>query len=82
MIREILTLLVDETPLQYYISFEKDRKHFNFQPTLKNKTAPSFDIIVRENELIVNGEVEPAVAQQAREKVREILSNDIFDHFK
>jgi hypothetical protein len=39
MIREILTLVVDNVPTQYYIDFEKDRKQFNFQPTLTHKTA-------------------------------------------
>lgn len=79
MIREILTLVVNNLPTQYYIDFEKDRKQFNFQPTLSNKSAPSFRIIVRYGELIEVEDTDPAILEQAKEKVREILNNPIFD---
>jgi hypothetical protein len=79
MIREILTLVVDGVPTQYYIDFEKDRKQFNFQPTLAHKASPSFKIIVRYGELIEVDEVEPLLIEQAKEKIREILNNPIFD---
>ena len=81
MIREILTLVVDNVPTQYYIDFEKDRKQFNFQPTLTNKTAPSFRIIERYGELIEIEEVDPFVIEQAKEKIREILNNPIFGQY-
>jgi hypothetical protein len=81
MIREILTLVVDNVPTQYYIDFEKDRKQFNFQPTLTHKTAPSFRIIERYGELIEIEEVDPSLIRQAKEKIREILNNLIFDQF-
>lgn len=81
MIREILTLVVDNVPTQYYIDFEKDRKQFNFQPTLTNKAAPSFRIIERYGELIEIEEIDPFVIKQAKEKIREILNNPIFDQF-
>jgi hypothetical protein len=81
MIREILTLVVDNVPTQYYIDFEKDRKQFNFQPTLTNKAAPSFRIIERYGELIEIEEIDPLVIEQAKEKIREILNNPIFDQF-
>jgi hypothetical protein len=81
MIREILTLVVDNVPTQYYIDFEKDRKQFNFQPTLTNKTAPIFRIIERYGELIEIEEVDQSVIEQAKEKIREILNNPIFDQF-
>lgn len=79
MIREILTLVVDKVPTQYYIDFEKDRKQFNFKPTLANKTAPSFRIIERYGELIEIENVDVALLDQAKEKIREILNNPIFD---
>ena len=79
MIREILTLVVDKVPTKYYIEFEKDRKHFNFQPTLANKTAPSFRIIERYGELIALDEIDPSLIAQAKEKIKEILNNPIFD---
>lgn len=79
MIREILTLMVGKVPTQYYIEFEKDRKQFNFQPTLTNKTAPSFRVIERYGELIEVEEIDPALSEQAKEKIREILNNPIFD---
>jgi hypothetical protein len=81
MIREILTLVVDKVPTQYYIDFEKDRKQFNFQPTLTNKNAPTFRIIERYGELIEIEEIDPLVIMQAKEKIREILDNPIFDQF-
>ena len=81
MIREILTLVVDKVPTQYYIDFEKDRKQFNFQPTLTNKNAPTFRIIERYGELIEIEEIDPLVIMQAKEKIREILNNPIFDQF-
>ena len=81
MIREILTLVVDKVPTQYYIDFEKDRKQFNFQPTLTNKNAPTFRIIERYGELIEIEEIDPLLIRQAKEKIREILNNPIFDHF-
>jgi hypothetical protein len=79
MIREILTLLVDDIPTHYYIDFEKDRKQFNFQPTLTNKTAPSFRIVERYGELIEVDAIDPQLLEQAKEKIREILNNPIFD---
>ena len=79
MFREILTLVVDKIPTSYYIDFAKDRKQFNFQPTLKNKTAPSFRIIERYGELIELEEIDPGLVEQAKEKIREILNNPIFD---
>ena len=81
MIREILTLVVDDMPTQYYIEFEKDRKQFNFQPTLANKTAPSFRVIERYGELIEVEETDSSIVQQAKDKIREILNNPIFDQF-
>jgi len=81
MIREILTLVVDNVPTQYYIDFEKNRKQFNFQPTLANNSAPSFRIIERYGELIEIEEVDPFIIEQAKEKIREILNNPIFDQF-
>ncbi|MFL5771844.1 MAG: hypothetical protein ACJ75F_01720 [Flavisolibacter sp.] len=81
MIQEILTLVVEKIPTQYYINFEKDRKKFVFQPTLKNKSAPSFTIIVRNNELFCEVLSDEDVVQQAMEKVKEILSNSIYDRF-
>jgi hypothetical protein len=80
MIREILTLVVDKIPTQYYIDFDRDRKQFNFQPTLSHKTAPSFRIIERYGELIEVEEIDVALLDQAKEKIREILNNPIFDH--
>lgn len=79
MIREILTLVVNEVPVQYYIDFEKDRKQFNFQPTLSNSSAPSFRIIERYGELIEIEDVDPAILKQVKQKVREILDNPLFD---
>ena len=81
MIREILTLVVDNVPIQYYNDFEKERKQFNFQPTLTNKTSPTFRIIERYGELIEVEEVDPFLIEQAKEKIREILNNPIFDQF-
>jgi hypothetical protein len=78
MIREILTLTVDKIPIQYYIEFEKDRKHFKFQPTLTNKSAPSFRIVERYGELIELEEIEPGLLEEAKQKIREILDNPIF----
>lgn len=79
MIREILTLVVDKIPTQYYIDFERDRKQFNFQPTLTNKAAPSFRIIERYGELIEIEEIDASLLEQAKEKIKEILDNPIFD---
>lgn len=79
MIREILTLIIGDVPTQYYIEFEKDRKQFNFQPTLTNSAAPSFRIIERYGQLIEVEEIDPYVLEQAKQKIREILNNPIFD---
>ena len=81
MLREILTLTVNKVPTQYYIKFGKDRQRFTFQPTLKNKEAPVFVIIIKEQELKIAGDVDEIMAEQAKEKVREIISNSIFDNF-
>lgn len=82
MIREILTLFVDNAPVQYYISFDRDRKRFNFQPTLQNKNAPYFEILIEGKTLITSIKMEASLEQQAKEKVNEILNNEIFDQFK
>lgn len=81
MIREILTLMIDKAPTQYYIQFTKDRRRFVFQPTLKNKTAPSFILLVSNKEITKEGFIDEKIEEQAKEKVREILSNSIFDQF-
>ncbi|HUR12127.1 MAG TPA: hypothetical protein VM012_12190 [Flavitalea sp.] len=81
MIREILTLKVDNTSTSYYIQFEKDRKQFFFQPTLFNKTAPSFTVFVTGDEMKFREEVSADIRAQACEKIKEILSNIIFDKF-
>lgn len=81
MIKEILTLIVDGVPTQYYIKFGKERRRFSFHPTLKNKSAPVFIVFMRDDELKVAGEVDEQVAEQARQKVREILSDNLFDRF-
>ena len=79
MIREILTLVVDKLPVSYYIEFKKDRRHFKFQPTLKNKSAPSFTISVNSHELSIDPPIDESIVFQAKEKVKEILANSIFD---
>ena len=81
MLRKILTLTVNNIPTQYYIKFGKDRQRFSFQPTLKNKEAPVFVILVRDGELKLAGEIDPVMESQAMEKVKEILSDNIFDKF-
>ena len=73
--------MVDKIPIQYYIEFEKDRRQFNFQPTLANKTAPKFRIIKRYGELIELEEIDPYLLEQAKERIKEILNNPIFDQF-
>lgn len=78
MIREIHTLMVGAVPTQYYIEFEKDRKQFNFQPTLTNNTAPSFRIIERYGELIELEEIDSHLLEQAKQKIRDILNNPVF----
>jgi len=81
MIREILTLIVDNISTQYYINFEKERTVFNFQPTLKNKSAPVFMVIVNGDELQIPEAIDGDLANQAKEKVKEILDNMIFDQY-
>jgi len=81
MLREFLTLFVETIPTQYYLHFEKDRKHFIFRPTLRNDSAPFFEIFVENNELIIKGDVDESLGHQAKEKVNEILNNRIFDQF-
>jgi hypothetical protein len=81
MLKEILTLVSDDGPLQYYVLFARERRHFSFQPTLKNKEAPSFVIHVRNEELILDGDVDEQLAAAAKLKVREILSSMLFDQF-
>jgi hypothetical protein len=81
MIREILTLVVDDVSMPYYIQFAKDRQRFSFQPTLKNKAAPSFVVELREGTLVPQDGIPEPVARQACEKISDILTNNIFDKF-
>jgi hypothetical protein len=81
MIREILTLVVKEKPTQYYILFEKDRKRFSFQPTLKNREAPSFTIFIEEGEMRTTDSISEDLQLQAKNKINELLSNPMFDSF-
>lgn len=82
MIREILTLKINNKPYQYYISFGKDRKKFVFTPTLQNKNAPAFEIVVEEKLLMVTQKIDSLLEDQAKEKVKEILNSKIFDQLK
>ena len=81
MIREMFTLVVDRIPTPYYIKFEKDRRRFQFQATLKNKAAPSFVVMFLDNDLITEPFVDEVIAKQARQKVRELVNDKIFDRF-
>ena len=79
MLKEIFTLESEGGLIQYYILFTRDRNVFEFQPTYKNKSAAVFSILVRNGELITEDNVPLSVLEGAREKVREIISNDVFD---
>ena len=79
MLKEIFTLESEGGLIQYYILFTRDRNIFEFQPTYKNKSAAVFSILVRNGELITEDNVPSSVLEGAREKVREIISNDVFD---
>ena len=79
MLKEIFTLESEGGLIQYYVLFTKDRNVFEFQPTYKNKSAVVFRILVRDGELVTEDNVPPSVLEGAREKVREIISNDVFD---
>lgn len=81
MIREILTLVVDNVAMPYYIQFSKDRQRFSFQPTLKNKAAPAFVVELRDGSMVAEDGIPETVVRQAREKISDILSNNIFDNF-
>jgi hypothetical protein len=81
MIREMFILVVDRIPTPYYIRFEKDRKRFQFQATLKNKTAPSFVVRLSDGHFITEPYVDEFIAKQAEQKVRELVNDKIFDRF-
>lgn len=81
MIREIFTLVVDRIPTPYYVRFEKDRKKFQFQATLKNKTAPSFVVFLQGDDLILEPYVDEVIAKQVEQKVLELVNDKIFDRF-
>ncbi|MFL5742311.1 MAG: hypothetical protein ACJ75B_18950 [Flavisolibacter sp.] len=81
MIREILTLTIEEISTPYYIQFEKDRMQFSFQPTLKNKAAPSFIIVVEGDRLVANEKIAEKIFDQACEKIQEIRHSDWYEQF-
>lgn len=81
MLKEILTLTSLQGPLQYYVLFTIERRHFSFQPSFKNKEAPSFVIHVRSGELILDGDADEQLEAGAKTKVKEILSSMLFDQF-
>ena len=81
MLREIFTLVVDRIPTPYYIKFEKDRKKFQFQATLKNKAAPTFVVMLSDNDFITEPYIDEVIAKQAKQKVRELVNDKIFDRF-
>ncbi len=80
MIKELLTLYIDSSPVQYYIRFTRERTLFNFQPTLQNKTAPSFTIFFQDQDWITEDQVEASILEQAKQKIKEINSDTIFDN--
>jgi hypothetical protein len=79
MTRKILTLFVNDIPTRYYIDFDKDRKQFNLQPEISGTSAPSFRIIERYGVLIEVEETDPGLIEQAKQKIKEILSDPNFD---
>lgn len=81
MLKEILTLNSEDGLIQYYVLFDRERRHFSFQPGFKNKNAPSFVIHVRQGELAVEGDINPVLENAAKEKIRDILSSMMFDQF-
>ena len=80
MIRELLTLIIDKVPVQYYIRFSRERNHFYFQPTLKNKTAPTFTLFKNEEEWKTEDDIDALILDQAKQKIKEINSDSIFDN--
>jgi len=80
MATEILTLFVNNVPIQYYVDFEQDRKQFNLHPAPGN-SAPSFRIIERYGELIEIEEIDPNIIQQAKKKIEEIIKNPNLNRF-
>ena len=81
MATEILTLLVNNVPTQYYVDFEHDRKQFNLHPAPGDSSAPSFRIIERYGELIEIEEIDPDIIQQAKKIIEEILRKPNRDSF-
>lgn len=79
MIREILTLILNNIRTQYYIEFTKERTRFIFEPGLKNKTAPEFILELKEGQWICDRDIDPSLLEQAKQKAEEIRSNDVFD---
>jgi hypothetical protein len=81
MLREIFILDIDRIPTPYYIRFGKDRKSFQFQASLKNRSAPSFVMIIRDENFITEPQVDERIVKQAEQKVRELVNDSIFDRF-
>jgi hypothetical protein len=81
MLREILTLVVDGKPTQYYIKFARERRRFSFQPTLKNKSFPSFVVFIKEGDFVIEPVINEYLSGQAIEKVKEIIANPLFEFF-
>ena len=79
MLREIFILVVDKVPTPYYIQFEKERRKFHFQASLKNKTAPAFVVILDDGDMTIEPYVDEFIAKQAEQKVRELVNDEIFD---
>jgi hypothetical protein len=76
MQKEITTLFYQGKPVAYYVSLQKDR--FEFQPTLSNKEAPSFEVIFTSDKLHPSGPVDADLLEQAKEKVSSWLSSGLY----
>jgi hypothetical protein len=79
MIREILTLVLNNRNVQYYIEFTKERNRFVFKPGLKNKNAPAFILELTQEQWICDQNLDATLLEQAKQKAQEIRTNDIFD---
>jgi hypothetical protein len=79
MLQEILTFEWENTRIQYYVRFTLERNKFIFNPALKYKSAPKFTIVLKEGQPLSEELIPPVLLAQATHKVREILSNNMFD---
>ena len=80
MLREILTLNINDHPHKYYISFTPHLDEFRFEPTLSNEHAPRFTVFLKNGAWTSQPQLDKPLWEEVLRQIKELLTNGMYDN--